>query len=124
MDRFEDERNVNISEIASATGVNDVMDNSDYDNVNAGGFDKFMKKLSKVADKANAGVSMVKGAADLYKSTKEKPTEPKEDVNPKVVDDSTIVPQTSSKLPLIIGGAVVGLGIIGFVLFKVLGKKK
>jgi hypothetical protein len=34
------------------------------------------------------------------------------------------LPQTSSKMPLIIGGAVVSLGIIGFVLFKAFGKKK
>jgi hypothetical protein len=43
---------------------------------------------------------------------------------PTNVSTDSLPGTSTSKLPLIIGSAVVGLGIIGFIVFKAFGKKK
>jgi len=122
MDRFEEKRDVNIKEIASATGDNDVnfvTNQNDYDHVNAGGFNKFMSKFKKVSDVVNKGSILAKGASDAYEASKnpQKTEEPQA-----VVQDINIPEQPKSKMPLIIGGAVVGVIILGIIIYKITKK--
>ena len=122
MDRFEENRDVNTQETASATGVNDVLTTNDYESVNAGGlFDKIMKKAGKISDVIGKGSTIVKGATDAYDSTKKKQVpDQTEEVK---VDDLKVDPAKSSiKMPLIIGGVAIVLAIIGFVVYKKLKK--
>lgn len=123
MDRFEEKRDVNIVETASATGVNDIFPNSDYDNVNAGGlFDKVMGKISKVSDSIKKGASIAKGATDAYDASKKKPETSSGQLIDQSISESVsniAEPEKSTmKMPLIIGGVVVLLAIVGIIVYK------
>ena len=78
-------------------------------------FDKFLEKGANVADKVGKGAAIVKGASDAYKKSKAPAQEESYEEFPS---------ENPNKKLFIIGGVVVALGVIGFVAFKFLGKKK